>query len=67
MIILSNKILTVARNINKPLVKFLVVKGWYLRLAKKKIKNGKFKRLNSTEKREIKQYWKKYGKKVSFQ
>lgn len=61
-----SKLLKFARHINKPLVRFMIVKGWGLRLIKKRLSNGyKFRKLTSEEKKEIKRFWRGYGKNVS--
>lgn len=64
-LILANKILTFTKNINKPFVKFILVNGWNLRLHRKKKSGFKLKQLTKGQKREVKDYWKDYGKKVS--
>lgn len=62
---LASKILAFAYKINVPLVNFIVSKGWYLRLKKKQFKKAKFRRLSRKKKKEIKAYWKNYGKHIS--
>jgi len=62
---MANKILSFTKKMNLPFVKFVVTKGWYLRLVNKKNKNAKFRRLSKEEKLEIKQYWRSYGKNIS--
>lgn len=60
-----SKILKIAQNFNKPAVDFVITKGWYLRLINKKRKGLKFRKLSRSEKSEIKDYWKQYGKNIS--
>lgn len=62
-----SKILKFARNFNKPIVRFLITRGWYLRLLHKRINKSqyKFRKLNSQQKKEIRSYWKRFGKVVS--
>lgn len=62
---MPSKTLQFAHNFNKPVVDFILTKGWYMRLLNKKIKKMKFRKLTSTQKKEIKNYWKKYGKNIS--
>lgn len=57
--------MSLARRINVPVEKFIVTKGWYFRLKKRKINKVKFRKLTKNEKRKIKQYWKRYGKNIS--
>lgn len=64
---IMSKILKFAGDLNKPVVKFVITKGWYLRLLQKKARKNSyyFRKLNSEEKKNIKNYWKKYGKNIS--
>lgn len=62
---MSNKILSIARNINKPAERFVIVNGWNFRLYMKKSNGGKFKNLTNKQKRAVKDYWKRWGKKVN--
>ncbi len=61
----KSKTLKRIKNFNKPIVDFVITRGWYLRLLNKKRRNGKFRELSNEEKREIKEYWKKYKKNIS--
>lgn len=50
---------------NKPFESFILVNGWNYRLYQKK-KNGiKLKKLTKNQKQQVKDYWNKYGKRVS--
>lgn len=62
---MSSKLLSFIKTMNIPIIKFIVNKGWYLRLKSKKVKNAKFKKLTRKEKNDIKKYWRKYGKNIS--
>lgn len=62
---MSSKLLNLARSINKPLVKQIISRGWYIRLQSKKLKKAKFTKLTKVQKKEIKKFWKNFGKKVS--
>ncbi|HEY4601030.1 MAG TPA: sugar-transfer associated ATP-grasp domain-containing protein [Cerasibacillus sp.] len=62
---MANKILTLVKNINKPLERFLLVNGWNYRLYKKKKSGIKLKKLTKTQKQQVRDYWKKYGKRVN--
>lgn len=50
---IMSKILKFAGDLNKPVVKFVITKGWYLRLLQKKARKNSyyFRKLNSEEKR----------------
>lgn len=62
---MGSKILQFVKNINNPLERFILVKGWNYRLRQKKKNGMKFKKLSDNQKWEVKDYWKKYGKRVS--
>lgn len=62
---MANQILKFVKEFNKPLERFILVKGWNYRLRQKKKNGMKFKKLSDNQKREVKDYWKKYGKRVS--
>lgn len=61
----KNKILKTVTNINKPISKNLRKYGWELRVKNRKRKGDNFRELSSDEKNEIKNFWKKYNRKVS--
>src|SRR5699024_2467494 len=62
---MANKILKYVTNMNKPVKRILLVKGWNYRLQKK-IRNGyKLRELTQDEKRQVKEYWSQFGKKVN--
>lgn len=61
---MSNKILSYLRSCYKPIYYKLIKYGWDLRLLKRK-RILKFIKLTNSQKKEIKEYWKKYGKTVS--
>lgn len=62
---MANKILKFTKEINKPLEKFVLVNGWNFRLYKKKKNGFKLKQLSRSQNQEVKDYWRKYGKRVS--
>lgn len=62
---MANKILKFTKNFNKPFERFLLVSGWNHRLQQKKKQGIKFKQLTKDQKRQIKDYWRQYGKKVN--
>ncbi|WP_066190759.1 sugar-transfer associated ATP-grasp domain-containing protein [Gracilibacillus timonensis] len=62
---MANKILKFAKEFNKPFERFILVNGWNLRLYKKKKNGVKLKQLNRNQKHDIKDFWKKYGKRVN--
>lgn len=62
---MANKILSLVKNMNKPLERFLLINGWNHRL-KRKINNGlKLRKLTVEQKKDIKIYWSQYGKRVN--
>lgn len=62
---MANKILKFAKSFNRPFVRFVVVNGWNLRLNVKKRKTGRLKRLSQQQKNEVRNYWKRFGKRVN--
>lgn len=62
---MANKLLSFVKGMNQPLVRFMVVRGWNARLKRKKLSGGHFLTLTREQKREVRRFWKPYGKRVS--
>ncbi|NLV98706.1 MAG: hypothetical protein GX034_02810 [Clostridiaceae bacterium] len=62
---MASNLLAFVRNFNKPLEKFVIKNGWNFRLLQRKLKGKKFKKLTLEEKREVRSYWRRFGRKVS--
>lgn len=60
---IENNLIKVINDVPKSITDLLVTNGWYWRL--KKNKNNKFRELTREEKKSIKQFWGRYGIKVS--
>lgn len=62
-----SKILDFVNNLNKPMLRYLIKRGWYFRLLKRKLtkKKFKFRKLSSAEKKDIRLYWKQFRKHIS--
>ncbi|WP_379945965.1 sugar-transfer associated ATP-grasp domain-containing protein [Enterococcus devriesei] len=58
-------IIRFAENFNRPFLHFIIKKGWYIRLKKKKYEKKDFNKVDRQTKKEIKKFWKQYKKHVS--
>lgn len=62
---MANRILKFVQNMNKPVERFVVKQGWNLRIKLRRRQGGNYRVLSRDEKKEIRQYWRRYGKHVS--
>lgn len=61
---MTNKVLFFIENLHKPVMKKIIKWGWEYRLFQRQQKTD-FVKLSSQQKREVREYWNQYGKRVN--